>query len=280
MPRVNSPVPVICPICSDTLLRSGNSFACQKRHNFDLSSEGYLSLLHGRGNYQQIGDDRLMVQARVRVHGLAPYLELAKAMAAMCPQAGPGQSILDIGCGDGFFLDQVACAANVPRPGVGIDVSKGALAKAARNFPDLFFIRADASHNRLPFLDSSFGLALSVFAPRPTDEVRRVLTADGCWLVVTANQDHLEEIRQFLPLAAIGTGKLDAPTSSSFSILSSGTSRCELQVRRSDLASIVEMSPSIHRLRRENGDKWNEQLPEELKVTFSFGLTLLGKTAR
>jgi hypothetical protein len=39
------------------------------------------------------------------------------------------------------------------------------------------------------------------------------------------------------------------------------------------------MSPSIFRLRREYGDKWSERVPQELMVTFSFSITLLGKDA-
>jgi 23S rRNA (guanine745-N1)-methyltransferase len=276
---MSSSVSVVCPICSATLLRSGRSYACQNRHNFDLSKEGYLSLLHGQSNYQQIGDDKRMVQARVRVHKLPAFQELAKAITGYCPPASAHHGILDVGCGDGFFLDQVTRAAATPSSGMGVDISKEALAKAATGYPNLFFIRTDASHHPLPFEDSSFGLVLSIFAPRPIDEIRRVLRADGAWLIVTATPDHLKEIREFLPLAAIGTGKLDAPTRRSYSILSNGTFNYESHVSHHDLVSIVEMSPSIYRLRREFGDQWDERVPPELGVTFSFSVTLLGREA-
>jgi len=274
---VNSSFSVACPICSETFLRSGRSYACQKRHNFDLSREGYLSLLHGRSNYQEIGDDKQMVQARVRVHQLPAFLGLARAVAGYCPQNNTRNGVLDIGCGDGFFLNQVTQAAAAPCLGVGVDISKGALARAARAHPGLFFVRTDASHARLPFEDSSFGLVLSIFAPRPIDEIRRILRADGNWLIVTATQDHLKEVREFLPLAAIGTGKLEAPTSRLYAILQEGAFTCESEVAHHDLVSIVEMSPSVYRLRREHGDKWKERVPQSLKVTFSFSITLLGK---
>jgi 23S rRNA (guanine745-N1)-methyltransferase len=271
---MTSPIPVLCPICSEVLSRSGRSYSCEKRHNFDLSKEGYLSLLHGRGNYQEIGDDKPMVQARVRVHKLSPYLELAKAISGLCPRDKIGSGILDIGCGDGFFLAHVAHAAEAQ--GIGIDVSKGALAGAAKNFPDLLFIRADAAHNRLPFKDTSFGLVMTIFAPRPHEEIRRVLGAGGRWLIATATQDHLKEVREFLPLATVGAGKLDAPTSGSFSVLQSAAVTHELEVSQADLAPVIEMSPSIHRLRREHGENWSELVPKQLKVTFSFSVTLLG----
>jgi hypothetical protein len=96
-------------------------------------------------------------------------------------------------------------------------------------------------------------------------------------LIVTATQEHLKEIREFLPLAAIGTGKLEAPTSRSYSILKSATFNFESQAGHHDLVSLVEMSPSIYRLRREIGDTWHEHIPQELRVTFSFSVTLLAK---
>jgi hypothetical protein len=105
------------------------------------------------------------------------------------------------------------------------------------------------------------------------------LGADGRWLIATATQDHLKEVRDFLPLATVGTGKLDAPTSASFSVLQSAVVAQELEVSQEDLASVIEMSPSIHRLRREHGENWSELVPRQLKVTFSFSVTLLGKDA-
>jgi len=275
-----SSVSVTCPVCSETLLRSGRSYACPNRHNFDLSREGYLSLLHGRSNYQHIGDDKQMVRARIRVHKLSAFQELAKAITSYGLRLDAHPRTLDVGCGDGFFLDHVVRAAGTPLQGVGVDVSKEALASAARNYPGMFFVRSDVSHHQLPFGDASFGLVLSVFAPRPIDEVRRVLTADGLWMIVTATQEHLREIREFLPLAAIGTDKLAAPTSRAFSILRGETFAYKSKVGHQDLVSMVEMSPSIHRVKRDLGAAWAERLPRELGVTFSFSLTLLGRAVR
>lgn len=273
---MNPEVSVQCPICSELLRRAGRSYACGNRHNFDLSKEGYLSLLHGRGNYQQVGDDRRMIQARVHVHQLPAFLELAQVLAGHCSSEANRHGILDIGCGDGFFLDRIGRTAEMG-PGVGLDISKEALARAARSHPGLFFIRTDAAHQRLPFGDASFGLVLSIFAPRPIDEISRVLRPDGLWLVVTATQEHLQELREFLPLAAIGTGKVEAMTSGPYSVLRSGIVDFRLKVKRPDLRALVEMSPSVHRLRRDFGEQWVERVPLELWVTFSFSVTLLGR---
>jgi 23S rRNA (guanine745-N1)-methyltransferase len=273
-------VPIGCPICTEELLRSGQSFTCKNRHNFDLSKGGYLSLLHGQRNYQQIGDDKRMVQARIRVHTLPVFRELARELRGYCPQLDASARILDVGCGDGFFLDQMTSAGTIPCQGIGVDISKEALARAARSYPCLFFVRTDASHSRLPFRDSSFALVLSIFAPRPIDEIWRIQTPNGAWLIVTATQEHLKELREFLPLAAIGTGKLEAPTSHSYTILKTGTFNYELNVAHHDLVSIVGMSPSIHRLRREFGEEWYSRIPQDLGVTFSFSVTLLGRNAQ
>lgn len=267
---------VRCPICSEPLARSGRSYLCPNRHNFDLSREGYLSLLHGRTNYRHIGDDKQMVRARVRVHRLPVFRELAEAIVGYGSPMNAGHGVLDVGCGDGFFLDQVTSAAGSTNRGVGVDISKEALATAARNYPRLFFVRSDVSQSRLPFEDASFGLVSSVFAPRPVEEIRRVLRSDGSWLVVTATPDHLGEIRAFLPLAAIGPDKMAEPTSHSFAIRRSETLNFHAQIIHEDLVAMIEMSPSIYRLKRELGPAWTERVPPELGVTFSFSVTLLG----
>jgi hypothetical protein len=51
----------------------------------------------------------------------------------------------------------------------------------------------------------------------------------------------------------------------------------ELKAAQPDLVALIKMSPSVHRLRREFGDRWGERVPGELNVTFSFSVTLLGR---
>lgn len=99
---------------------------------------------------------------------------------------GPGDRVLDVGCGVGWatslMLERGAAA------GVGVDLSVEMLARA-RPRPGLLFVRASAA--ALPFPDGSFSRALSVEAmyycpdlDAALAEVRRVCADGARWLCV------------------------------------------------------------------------------------------------
>ena len=100
-----------------------------------------------------------------------------------------GAMVLDVGCGSGLFLSEVAAQAKLA---VGLDVSRKLLPKAKErvgNFANVLLVQADADH--LPFCDATFG---TVFAftvlqnmPKPAEtlgELKRVV-AGGGWVAVT-----------------------------------------------------------------------------------------------
>ncbi|MGH2955112.1 MAG: methyltransferase domain-containing protein [Thermoanaerobaculia bacterium] len=101
--------------------------------------------------------------------------------------AQPGESIVDVGCGPGFYvselLDEVGSEGSV----FGIDSSEAMLALAARRcegHENASFAKADASS--LPAADASFDAALSVqvmeYVPDVAAalmEIRRVLRPGG-----------------------------------------------------------------------------------------------------
>lgn len=69
---------------------------------------------------------------------------------------GPGELILDAGCGTGRNLSQLLSAASKP---VGIDFSPGMLRVARRNFPDVPIALADLEQS-LPFENETFDAVL------------------------------------------------------------------------------------------------------------------------
>jgi 23S rRNA (guanine745-N1)-methyltransferase len=78
-------------------------------------------------------------------------------------------------------------------PTYGLDVSKAAVQMAARAHPATQFVVGTAY--RLPVLDQSVGVVISVFAPHPFDEFDRVLRPAGWWVAVTPGPHHLQELR-------------------------------------------------------------------------------------
>ena len=135
------------------------------------------------------------MEARQRLHDrgvTGPLLEaIAEAVAA-----SPDDIVLDAGCGDGFYLGNLArrtdCDAH------GVDISVPAIRAAARRFPPspgrFEWVVANADRF-IPYADASFSLVLSITARMNAAEFRRVLRGDGRLLVAVASPLDLMELR-------------------------------------------------------------------------------------
>ena len=69
----------------------------------------------------------------------------------------PFDSLLDVGCGDAYFLKEFIKLSN-PKRSVGTDISKPLLKIAQKNNPKLNFYRVDSKN--LPFKDKEFDTAV------------------------------------------------------------------------------------------------------------------------
>ncbi len=121
------------------------------------------------------------------------------ARYAFASRFARGGRVLDIGCGTGYGLAELARAHDAA---VGIDVSAEAAAYARTNYSaaNVRFVQASAS--ALPFVSASFRLitAFEVIEhledwPRLVSEARRVLAPDGLFLVSTPNRLYYTESR-------------------------------------------------------------------------------------
>ncbi|MGH2543987.1 MAG: putative RNA methyltransferase, partial [Ardenticatenaceae bacterium] len=70
-----------CPLCQRELSRSGDALRCSHAHSFDLSREGYINLLLGRGKKLAAqGDTKEMLQARRRFLERGHYRPLSETI--------------------------------------------------------------------------------------------------------------------------------------------------------------------------------------------------------
>lgn len=97
-------------------------------------------------------------------------------------------SVLDVGCGEGYYLTHVVSPTKY-----GIDISKKAVQMASKLSPRSQF--AVASAFRLPVLPHSCAAVFTVFAPHSFHEYNRVLQPGGKWVTVTPGPNHLMEMR-------------------------------------------------------------------------------------
>lgn len=100
--------------------------------------------------------------------------------------------MLDAGCGEGFYLGELAGRHGVEAHGV--DISVPAITAAAKRYPDCSWVVANADRF-LPFEDSAFSTVLSITGRMNPDEFLRVLHGAGRLLVAVAAPEDLIELR-------------------------------------------------------------------------------------
>jgi 23S rRNA (guanine745-N1)-methyltransferase len=188
------PVPLACPVrgCGFTLERSGNSYRCAKGHSFDIARSGYVNLLQPQERRSKHpGDTAAAIAGRRALHEggwTGPFREALLDLA----QASAVDTVLDVGCGEGFYLGslqgEAQCAAS------GIDISVPAIEAAARRYPACQWIVGNADRS-LPYPDGTFTLALSITARMASSGIRRVLRDSGRLIVAIPAPEDLIELR-------------------------------------------------------------------------------------
>jgi 23S rRNA (guanine745-N1)-methyltransferase len=133
------------------------------------------------------------------------YDFIATALAETVRPAGG--LVLDAGTGTGDYLARTLDALP-DAPGLGLDVSKPALRRAARAHPRAGAALVDL-WRPLPLADASVSVLLNVFAPRNGPEFHRILRSDGMLLVVTPAPDHLAELVRTHGLIRVDPTKAD-----------------------------------------------------------------------
>ncbi|HEY5334087.1 MAG TPA: methyltransferase domain-containing protein [Solirubrobacterales bacterium] len=181
-----------CPVCGGELSRADASLRCRDGHSFDIARQGYAGLTIGVRPIS--GDDAPMVRARRRVLETGVYAPiLAELVDLVVGQVPPPSTVVDAGCGTGYYLAGVMDALPGAR-GLGLDSSAHALRAAARAHPRAAAIACDL-FGPLPVASASVGLVLDVFAPRNPAEFRRVLLPDGMLVVTRPTDGHLAQLR-------------------------------------------------------------------------------------
>jgi 23S rRNA (guanine745-N1)-methyltransferase len=186
-------VTLLCPVrgCGAPLERRDRSWVCDRGHAFDVARSGYCNLLQPQDRRSKSpGDPKEAVLARRR------FLEAGHGdflLEALREEITDSPAVLDVGCGEGYFLGSLAKERGMEAHGV--DLSVPAIDLAARRWPDVswWVVNADRA---LPFADGSFDLALSIAGRRPAAELRRVLKPEGRLLVAVPAEDDLIELRE------------------------------------------------------------------------------------
>src|SRR5690606_29891455 len=171
-------------------------------HSFDTARQGYIHLLPVQNKRSlDPGDSKAMVAARRRFLAAGYYQPIAAAVnrAVLADTLDDEQiSCLDAGCGEGYYLRQLAMAERGGRALalVGLDISKWAVLAAAKQDRQPSWLVA--SNANLPLQSQSLDRVLCLFGFPVHGEFARVLKPAGELLQVDAGTDHLRELRNVI----------------------------------------------------------------------------------
>ena len=133
--------------------------------------------------------------------------------------------------------------------GHGLDISAPAIDAAARRYPRLRWVVANADRF-LPYVKASFRVVASVTARRNAVEFRRVLRDDGWLLVVVPAPDDLIELRTAILGEGISRDRVAAPRRSFAPFFSLARHERLRHVARLDPGSIRDAMTASYRALR------------------------------
>ena len=188
-----------CPLCKAKLEKQERSFRCEHGHSFDISAEGYVHLLPANKMNSKIpGDSKEMAASRSAFLDKGYYepllLELEKTVLGL--SEGEKPSVLDCGCGEGYYTSNIAkeLKNRFPKAKIaGFDISRPSVKRAAKRTKEVEF--AVASVFDIPVKDESFDLLLNVFSPLSIGEYSRVLKNGGYYIYVVPAARHLWQLK-------------------------------------------------------------------------------------
>jgi len=294
---------LICPVCKEALTRSASekSFNCLNNHSFDVSKQGYINLLtNSQKNSNQPGDSKKMVQARRDFLSKGYYSELSSKMNqfifnqlqfpvtdlnadprlnANSNSTPPPLSILDIGCGEGYYTNELMKLTkekSIPASFVGLDISRDAIKFASSSNKEILWVVGNSHY--LPIEDSSLDCELSVFSPVKIPEVIRTLKDDGVFIRVLPGANHLIEIRNIIYPNVILAEEKDLASEYEGLIL-----KDELKVSyaisldNESILALVQMTPHYWKTSKDNKEALKEI--ESLNVTIDMHIGTFSKSS-
>lgn len=265
-------VVLLCPVrgCGEPLARGARALTCPRGHSFDIARSGYCNLLQPQERRsKEPGDPREAVLARRRFLDAGHGDLLLGALREIVPFAPERLAVLDLGCGEGFYLG--ALAGERPIEGYGLDISTTAVDLAAKRYPDVCWLVANADRV-LPFADASFDLVLSLTARRNAPEARRVLRPDGRLIVAVPGEDDLIEARE----AVLGEGVVRSRVDRVLADFAHFTMESHRTLRRRELLDAAAIRDALAATYRGARDSERRRLDEitAMDVTLSYDLLI------
>lgn len=206
---LSAPDNLACPLCTTPLRRLERQWVCDQNHSFDLARQGYLNLLPVQHKKSRTpGDSKAMVAARQAFLDSGLYLPIARELVRQVrrhlpPVPEQNLSILDAGCGEGYYLDYlvqaISDATDIQPPtvsAVGLDISKDAIIAASKRYPAPQWIVGTNVHP--PIQSGTLDVLLCLFGFPSFAHFRPLLREHGVIIMADPGPEHLIELRELI----------------------------------------------------------------------------------
>lgn len=283
-----------CPLDGAPLQREGNTWVCAQRHSFDVARQGYVNLLPvQKKKSRDPGDSKAMVVARQAFLAAGFYQPIADAVATALldgtsadtdnddvsgSDSEPALSCLDAGCGEGYYLRQLATHAQSQSPHslalLGLDISKWAVQSAARQDKNMAWVVGNNAN--LPVLSGSLGRVLCMFGFPVYAEFQRVLKPGGRLVMTDAGDSHLRELREIIYPVVKEARATQLPVPDGFQLVSTEQVTYAIMIQSPEqISHLLTMTPHLYRASAEGVAKAKSL--KELQVTVDVKVRILEK---
>ncbi|MRT05005.1 23S rRNA (guanine(745)-N(1))-methyltransferase [Ewingella americana] len=242
-----------CPLCHQALTLNDRQWRCPQNHQFDNAKEGYVNLMpvqHKRS--KQPGDSPEMMESRRRFLDAGHYQPLRDLVAQKLDESMPAEAstLLDIGCGEGYYTAEVARRLSQQRAieVYGLDVAKVAIRNAAKRYREVNF--CVASSHRLPFADQSLDAVLRIYAPCKAEELYRAVKPGGLVMTVAPGPRHLYQLKGLIYSQVQLHAELDEQLEG-FERVSQETLAYPMTLNGSEAFDLLQMTPFAWRATEE-----------------------------
>lgn len=264
---------LICPVCSQKIIKNERTFRCDNGHSFDTAKEGYVNLLAGRHKSGSlIGDNKDMARSRREFLEKGYYDFLALRIAEIIVSLGKkNPSVLDISCGEGYYTNLIAKKSGADVK--GFDISKEMIKLAAKKYRDIFFFVANNAS--IPVESGSVDAGYQICAPFNEKEFSRILRDDGILISVVPAKRHLWELKELIYDTPYENNE-DATVYEKLKMLRRETvkSRAVLESNE-EIMSLFAMTPYYYRTKEKDIAKLRDV--NRLEIGFEFEIRIFSK---
>lgn len=241
-----------CPVCAMALSRRERTFACPQGHSFDIARQGYGNLLiSGQKHSKDPGDTREQVLSRREFLDGGFYAPILEALIQAGRDYRVSGSLLDVGCGEGYYSAGLSDALGLEL--TGMDISREAVRWAAGRYKGPTWLCATAAH--IPVADGQADLLTSLFAVTIPEEFHRVLRENGLFFQVLAGEDHLLGLKEIIYDRLLPRQKVLKPEFPGFRLLESRSIRFTFTVEGNQVQNLLSMTPHVFRIGKAGADR-------------------------